>query len=278
MDLMNRVFHLYLDQFVAVFIDDILIYSKIETEHDEHLRIILQTLREKRLYAKFSKCVFWLSDVAFLGDVDRWGIRVDPKKFEPVKLMRPASLSRMRVTILLTARAGYDHVCFKDLETLLYVERCVIYTDHKSLKYLLNRKELHLRQRRWLELLKHYNCTIEYHPVKANVVADALSCRAMSDLYAMFARLSLFDDGSLRIYDLRELYWRPGLKREVTTFVSHCLKCQKVKLSEIVRLHGVPILIILDKDPRFTSRLHEALGTQLDFSSAYHPQFDGQSE
>lgn len=87
----------------------------------------------------------------------------------------------------------------------LYGERCIIYTDHKSLKYLLTQKELNLRQRRWIELLKDYDCSIEYHPGKANVVADALSRRAVSDLRVMFARLSLYDDGSL----LAELQVRP---------------------------------------------------------------------
>ena len=87
----------------------------------------------------------------------------------------------------------------------LYGERCIIYTDHKSLKYLLTQKELNLRQRRWIELLKDYDCSIEYHPGKANVVADALSRRAVSDLRAMFARLSLYDDRSL----LAELQVRP---------------------------------------------------------------------
>ena len=67
MDLMNRIFRPYLDQFVIVFIDDILIYSGSGEEHAEHLRIILQTLREHRLYAKLSKCQFWLDNVAFLG-------------------------------------------------------------------------------------------------------------------------------------------------------------------------------------------------------------------
>ncbi|KAG8489397.1 hypothetical protein CXB51_017396 [Gossypium anomalum] len=79
----------------------------------------------------------------------------------------------------------------------LYRERCVLYTDHKSLKYLLTQKELNLRQRRWIELLKDYDCSIEYHPGKANVVADALSRRAVSNMRVMFARLSLYDDGSL---------------------------------------------------------------------------------
>ena len=66
-DLMNRVFQPYLDQFVIVFIDDILVYSKTAEEHAEHLRIVLQTLRDHQLYAKFEKCGFWLREVKFLG-------------------------------------------------------------------------------------------------------------------------------------------------------------------------------------------------------------------
>ena len=85
MDLMNRVFHSYLDQFVIVFIDDILVYSRNREEHVEHLRRVLQTLRDKQLYAKFSKCQFWLDKIAFLGHViSAKGIYVDPQKIEAV--------------------------------------------------------------------------------------------------------------------------------------------------------------------------------------------------
>ena len=69
MDLMNRVFHPYLDQFVVVFIDDILMYSKNTQEHKQHLRIVLQILREKKLFAKLSKCDLWLKEVSFLGHI-----------------------------------------------------------------------------------------------------------------------------------------------------------------------------------------------------------------
>ncbi|XP_016706898.1 uncharacterized protein [Gossypium hirsutum] len=79
----------------------------------------------------------------------------------------------------------------------LYGYRCIIYTDHKSLKYFLTQNELNLRQHRWIKLLKNYDCTIEYHPGKANVVANALSRKAMTDLRVMFACLSLFDDRGL---------------------------------------------------------------------------------
>ena len=85
MDLMNRVFQPYLDQFVVVFIDDILVYSKDAQEHERHLRIGLQILREKQLFAKLSKCEFWLKEVPFLGHiVYAEGIRVDPTKIEAV--------------------------------------------------------------------------------------------------------------------------------------------------------------------------------------------------
>ena len=79
MDLMNRIFQPYLDQFVIVFIDDILIYSGSREDHEENLRVVLQILRENQLYAKFSKCQFWLDSVAFLGHViSAEGVYVDP--------------------------------------------------------------------------------------------------------------------------------------------------------------------------------------------------------
>ncbi|GJX28862.1 putative reverse transcriptase domain-containing protein [Tanacetum coccineum] len=86
MDLMNRVCKPYLDKFVIVFIDDILIYSKNKQEHAEHLKLILELLKKEQLYAKFSKCEFWIPKVQFLGHViDSQGIHVDPAKIESVK-------------------------------------------------------------------------------------------------------------------------------------------------------------------------------------------------
>ncbi|WVZ95181.1 hypothetical protein U9M48_040978 [Paspalum notatum var. saurae] len=85
MNLMNKVFMEYLDKFVVVFTDDILIYSKTEEEHEEHLRLVLQKLREHKLYAKLSKCEFWLDQVPFLGHiVSKGGIMVDPSKIRSV--------------------------------------------------------------------------------------------------------------------------------------------------------------------------------------------------
>nr|GFA90848.1 putative reverse transcriptase domain-containing protein [Tanacetum cinerariifolium] len=86
MDLMNRVCKPYLDKFVIVFIDDILIYSKDKEEHEEHLKTILELLQKEQLYVKFSKCDFWLESVQFLGHViDSEGVHVDPAKIAAIK-------------------------------------------------------------------------------------------------------------------------------------------------------------------------------------------------
>ena len=98
MDLMNRVFRPYLDRFVIVFIDDILVYSRSELEHERHLGLVLQTLRQYQLYAKFSKCEFWLSRVGFLGHVvSADGIYVDPQKVEAVaNWEQPSTVTEVR--------------------------------------------------------------------------------------------------------------------------------------------------------------------------------------
>ena len=98
MDLMHRVFQPYLDQFVVVFVDDILIYSHSGREHENHLRIVLHLLRDHRLYAKFRKCEFWLTEVGFLGHmVSASGMSVDPKKVEAMMSWeRPKSVFEIR--------------------------------------------------------------------------------------------------------------------------------------------------------------------------------------
>ena len=98
MDLMHRVFQPYLDQFVVVFMDDILIYSQSKREHEDHLRIILQLLRDHQLHAKFSKCEFRLTEVRFLGHmVSASGVSVDPEKVKSVMSWeRPKSVFEIR--------------------------------------------------------------------------------------------------------------------------------------------------------------------------------------
>jgi hypothetical protein len=277
MYLMNKVFMEYLDKFVVVFIDDILIFSKMKEEHEKHLRMVLVKLRSNQLYAKFSKCEFWLTEVGFLGHViSAGGISVDPSKvMDVLNLMPPMNASEIQsflglagyyrrfitdfskiakpMTRLLEKNKDFDwteecqanfeelkkrltsapvlilpditkkfdiycdasrqglgcvlmqdgkvvsfasHLLRKheekypthDLEVATVVHalkiwrhylighRCEIYIDHKSLKYIFTQNDLNLRQRRWLELIKDYDLGINYHPRKANVVADALGC------------------------------------------------------------------------------------------------------
>ena len=117
MDLMHRVFQPYLDQFVVVFVDNILIYSQSEWEHEYHLRIVLQLLRDHQLYAKFSKCEFWLTEVRFLGHVvSASGVSVDPEKVEAVMSWeRPKSVFEIHSFLGL---AGYYRRFIEDFSRL----------------------------------------------------------------------------------------------------------------------------------------------------------------
>jgi hypothetical protein len=117
MYLMNKVFMEYLDRFVVVFIDDILILSKMMEEHEEHLRLVLEKLRSNQLYAKFSKCEFSLTEVTFLGQViSTGGVSVDPGKVKDVlNWMPPTTISEIRSFLGL---AGYYRRFIKDFSKI----------------------------------------------------------------------------------------------------------------------------------------------------------------
>ncbi|GJX26978.1 putative reverse transcriptase domain-containing protein [Tanacetum coccineum] len=201
MDLMNRVCRPYLDKFMIVFIDDILIYSKTQEEHVEHLRLVLELLKKQKLYAKFSKCEFWLREVQFLRHVINGnGIHVDPSKIEAVKNWKALrtlteelafqtlkdKLCNAHVLALPDGPEDFVNYTTHDLELgavmfalkiwrhYLYGTKSVIYMDHKSIQHIFSQKQLNM-QRRWIELFSDYDCEICYHIGKANVVADALS-------------------------------------------------------------------------------------------------------
>nr|GEY31351.1 putative reverse transcriptase domain-containing protein [Tanacetum cinerariifolium] len=191
-DLMNRVCKPYLDKFVIVFIDDILIYSHNEEEHADHLRIILKLPRKEKLYAKFSKCEFWIHIVQFLGYlIDSQGLHVDPAKIKAVKnwetpttptevrqFLRLAGYYRrfIKASILALPEGNDDFVIYCDASLqgavvfalkikrhYLYGTKCTVFTDHKSLQHILHQMELNMRQRRWLELLADYDSQNEAH-------------------------------------------------------------------------------------------------------------------
>ncbi|GJR83226.1 putative reverse transcriptase domain-containing protein [Tanacetum coccineum] len=210
MDLMNRVCKPYLDKFVIVFIDDILIYSCNKEEHANHLRIILELLKKEKLYAKFSKCDFWIRIVQFLGYlIDSQGLHVDHAKIEAIakslteltqknkkyiwgedqetafQLLKQ-KLCKAPILTLPEGNEGLGEVLMQREKVIAYASRQLKpneenYTTHDLelgavvLQFILDQKELNMRQRRWLELLADYDCEIRYHPGKANVIADVLS-------------------------------------------------------------------------------------------------------
>ncbi|GJY43303.1 putative reverse transcriptase domain-containing protein [Tanacetum coccineum] len=225
MDLMNRVCSPYLDKFVIVFIEDILIYSKTQEEHVEHLRLVLELLKKEKLYAKFSKCEFWLREVQFLGHVINGnGIHVDPSKIEAVKNWKaPRTLTEVRSFLGL---AGY----------------------YRSLQHIFSQKELNMRQRRWIELFSDYDCEIRYHPGKKGL-DEMIELRNDGALYyldriwvplkgdvrtlimdeAHKSKYSVHPGADKMYYDLRDRYWWPGMKKDIAEYVSRCLTCLKVK-------------------------------------------------
>ncbi|KAJ9566978.1 hypothetical protein OSB04_002944 [Centaurea solstitialis] len=131
-------------------------------------------------------------------------------------------------------------LAIKILRHYLYGVKCQIYTDHKSLQHLLNQKELNMRQRRWVEILSDYDCEILYHPGKVNVVADALSRKGNKhapDIVAL--RISVeahksrysVHPGTNKMYrDLKQVYWWPGMKKDIAYFVETCVTCLQVKI------------------------------------------------
>ncbi|GAU51985.1 hypothetical protein TSUD_417850, partial [Trifolium subterraneum] len=195
MEYMNRIFHSFLDKFVVVFIDDILVYSKSVEEHKEHLRIVLQVLKEKKLYAKLSKCEFWLEEVSFLGHViSSGGIAVDPAKVDAVmKWGTPESVSEIRSFLGL---AGYYRRFIEGFSkmalplTLLTRKDQAFVWDEKCEKSFQELKE----KLTTAPVLILPDAKESYHPGKANVVADALSRKSLHMSSLMAKELELIEE------------------------------------------------------------------------------------
>nr|GEV45935.1 putative reverse transcriptase domain-containing protein [Tanacetum cinerariifolium] len=291
MNLMNRVCKPYLDKFMIVFIDDILIYSKNKQEHEEHLKLILELLKKEQLYAKFSKCEFWIPKVQFLGHmIESQGIHVDPAKIESIKdWASPKTATEIRqflglagyyrrfiegfskiaksmtkltqkkvkfdcgnkqeeafqiikqklcsAPILALPEGNDDFVVYcdasiKDLGAMLmqrekviayglrqlkvyeknytthdlelgavvfalkiwrhylYGTKCTVFIDHKSIQHILDKKELNMRQHRWLELLSDYDF-IEFPLAEEVPTASEESCHCEKKREATTVKIAL---------------------------------------------------------------------------------------
>nr|GEX37151.1 hypothetical protein [Tanacetum cinerariifolium] len=274
MDLMSRVCKPYLNKFVIVFINDILIYSKTTEEHEVYLKLVLE-LQEK-LYVKFSKCEFWLHEVHFM-----WSTRVGEKEEEAFQTLKNNLCDAPILSLLDEIK---DFVVYRNASNqglgcvLMQRGKSVIYTHYKSLQHIVNQKELNIRQKRWIGLFSDYECEIRYHPGKANVVADKLSrkewvkprrdARMVILNEAHKSRYSVHLGADKMYHDLCDMYWWPEMKRDTTIYISEW-KWDKITMDLITKL------------PRSRSG-HEAigkvLGTRLDLTTSYHPQTDGQSE
>ncbi|GJX49602.1 putative reverse transcriptase domain-containing protein [Tanacetum coccineum] len=197
------------------------VYSKIDLrsgyhqlgdkkEHEEHLKAILELLKKEELYAKFSKCEFWIpKKIAFeWGDKQEAAFQTLKNKLCSALILALSQGAENFIVYCDASHKGLGAVLMQNEKVIAYASRqlkiheknyithdlelgsvvfalkiwrhylygtkCTVFTDHKSLQYILDQKELNMRQRRWLELLSDYDCEIRYHPGKANVVADAL--------------------------------------------------------------------------------------------------------
>ncbi|GJU11752.1 putative reverse transcriptase domain-containing protein [Tanacetum coccineum] len=331
MDLMNRVCKPYLDKFMIVFIDDILIYSKSEEEHAEHLKLVLELLKKEELYPNFQSLNFGFQSVKF-----DW-----TKKAETAFQLLKQKLCSAPILALPEGSENF----------MVYYD-----ASHKGLCAVLMQKE---------KVIAYASCQLKIHEKNYTThdlelgVARKEENYGTEDLGGMIKNLEPRADGTLclrnknKMYqDLKKLYWWPNMKAKIATYVSKCLTYAKVKvecqkpsdllvqpvipvwkwenitmdfvtklpktstgldaiwvivdrltksahslpmketysmeklmrqyLKEVVSRHGVPVSIISDRDSKFTSHfwqsLNKALGTQLDMSTAYHPQTDGQSK
>nr|GEY02184.1 reverse transcriptase domain-containing protein [Tanacetum cinerariifolium] len=406
-----------IQEFVIVFIDDILIYSKSRKEHEGNLKLILKLLKKEELYAKFSKCEFGYRRIGRFSKIARpmtkltqKSVKFDleekaevvfqllkqklgsapilalPEGSENFVIARPMTkLTQKSVKFDLEEKA---EVVFQLLKQKLGSapilalpegsENFVVYCDasHKRLVVVLMQKEKVIAYASCqLKILsaqskakKEKNfITEDLHGMinKVEPRADGTLClnnQSWISCYGDLRALIIYEShkskysihpGSNKMYqDLKKLYWWPNMKAKITTYVSKCLTCAKVKieyqkpsgllvrleipqqkwenitmdfvtklprtatsqdtiwvivdrltksarflpkreddtlekltrqyLKEVVSRHGVPVLIIFDRDGKLTSHfwksLHKALGTRLDMSTTYHPQTDGQSE
>nr|GEV43115.1 putative reverse transcriptase domain-containing protein [Tanacetum cinerariifolium] len=261
-----------------------------EKEHEEHLRQILKLLKKEELYAKFSKCEFWIpkklysapilalhegsEDFIIYCDALIKGLCVVLMQREKVIAYASRQL-KIHEENYTTHDLELDVVVFalKIRRHYLYGTKCTVFTDHKSLQHILDQKELNMRQRRWLEFLSDYDCEIRYHPGKANVVANALSRKEQEPLRVRALVMTTSLDLPKQILNAQiEAQKQKNIKNEDVGG----MLVENAKNPKAIREKKVRTTCRWNSMPQWS--LQNALGTRLDMSTAYHPKTDGQRE
>ncbi|GJW48214.1 putative reverse transcriptase domain-containing protein [Tanacetum coccineum] len=282
MDLMNRVCKPYLDKFVIVFIDDILIYSKDKKEHEEHLKAILELLKKEKLYAKFSKCEFWIPKVQFLGHViDSRGIHVDPAKIESIKdWASPKTPTEIRQFLGL---AGYYR---RFIEGFSKIAKSMTKLTQKGVKFDWGEKEENAFQ-----LIKQKLCS-----------APILALPEGSEDFVVYCDASHKGLGAVLMQREKVIaYASRQLKIHEKNYTTHDLELGSEKLCLAI---DSKVRVIMHESHKSKYSIHpgsekmyqdmkklywwpnmkadiatyKALGTDISMSTAYHPETDGQSE
>ncbi|GJY49100.1 putative reverse transcriptase domain-containing protein [Tanacetum coccineum] len=301
MDLMNRVCRPMLDKSVIVFIDDILVYSKSKEEHEAHLREVLETLRKERLYDSLQNVNFGYKKFNFSGEEHRRRICTLRRKLcETPILVLPDGTEDMVVycdasyfglgcvlmqrgkVIAYASRQLKKHeenypthdlefaavvFALKTWRHYLYGVKFILYTDHRSLQYFLEKKDLNMRQRRWLDLLKDYDCEIRYHLVPDYGIGE----KYYMDFVTKLPRTTKKHDAIWVIVDrlTKSAHFVP-IREGMPVH-----KLAKIYVNEIIARHGVPVSIVSDRDGRFTSIFLQDFQEELDMLRACVIDFGG---
>ncbi|GJZ63901.1 putative reverse transcriptase domain-containing protein [Tanacetum coccineum] len=242
-------------------------------EQEEHLKLILELLKKEELYAKFSKCEFWIPKVQFLGHViDSEGIQVDPAKIESIKdWASPKSPAEIRQFLGLASSVLVSRIWRHYLELVTEVYGQIEDCDHAASSYK-SKYSIHPGSDKMSRL-----------NIKASGIVGTtliyLNGSGTISLWILVTKLPKSSQGYDTIWVIVDRLTKSAIivpMRETDPMD----KLARMYLKEVVTRHGIPLSIICDRDPRFASNfwrsLHNALGTSLDMSTAYHPQKDGQ--
>ncbi|GKB05369.1 putative reverse transcriptase domain-containing protein, partial [Tanacetum coccineum] len=261
-------------------------------EHEGHLKLIMELLKKEELYAKFSKCEFWLSKVQFLGHViDSEGIHVDPAKIESIKdWASPKTPTEIRQFL------GLGAVLMQKEKVIAYASRQLKVHEKNYTTHDLELGAVVFALKMWRHYLYGMNWIMRFGDLRALIMHESHKSN-----YSIYP-------GSDKMYqDLKKLYWWPNMKAKIATYVSKCLTCAKTTtgqdtiwvivdrltksahflpmreddtlekltrqyLKEVVSKHGVPVSIISDRDGKFTSHFWKSLNKALEFSynNSYH--------